>query len=182
MSNDLLKEEFFSNPNIPDCEKLGLFSLIGCGSYEVRMDSVGRESSFVSMCPKLTGGTQFFAYTFGRPESLNKMAVNTMLHSIGVRGDMVEKLFTSMSDEEVVKQALTMFRTARKTTPTKDGEIYESLQKQNIVNYGEKLKIHDAYVADHPHLYSNVVELLESQVGNSKSQPSSIEDDSKKKQ
>ena len=56
------------------------------------------------MCPKLTGGTQFFAYTFGRPESLNKMAVNTMLHSIGVRGDMVEKLFTSMSDEEVVKQ------------------------------------------------------------------------------
>ena len=50
------------------------------------------------------------------------------------------------------------------------------------MNYGEKLKIHDAYVADHPHLYSNVVELLESQVGNSKSQPSSIEDDSKKKQ
>ena len=44
MSNDLLKEEFFNNPNIPDCEKLGFISLIGCGSLENSMDAIGRES------------------------------------------------------------------------------------------------------------------------------------------
>ncbi len=170
MSNDLLKEEFFNNPNIPDCEKLGLFSLIGCGSYETQMDSVGRESSFVSMCPRLTGGTQFIAFTFGRPESLNKMAVNTMLHSIGVKGDMVDRIFSSMSDEEVIKESLKMFRTARKTTPAKDGEIYESLQKQNIKNYGGKLKMYNAYIANHPQVFTNAVDLLEKEVGSAKAQ------------
>ena len=85
MSNDLLKEEFFNNPNIPDCEKLGVISLIGCGSIENSMDAIGRESSFISMCPKLSGGTQFIAFTYGRPESLNTMSVKTILHSIGFK-------------------------------------------------------------------------------------------------
>ena len=75
MSNDLLQEQFFNNPNIPDCEKLGVISLLGCGSLDQQMDSTGRESSFVSMCPKAGGGTQFIAFTYGRPESLNKMSV-----------------------------------------------------------------------------------------------------------
>lgn len=89
MSNDLLREEFFNNPNIPDCEKLGVISLIGCGSLESPVDAVGRESSFVSMCPKLAGGTQFIAFTYGRPESLNHMSVKTILHAIGFKeGDI----------------------------------------------------------------------------------------------
>ena len=89
MSNDLLQEGFFNNPNIPDCEKLGVISLLGCGSLDQQMDSTGRESSFVSMCPKAGGGTQFIAFTYGRPESLNKMSVKTILHAIGFREDGV---------------------------------------------------------------------------------------------
>ncbi len=85
INNELLKEEFFSNPNIPDCEKLAVISLLGCGSLEHRMDSTGRETSFVSMCPKLEGGVQFISFTYGRPESLNKMSVKTVLHSIGFK-------------------------------------------------------------------------------------------------
>lgn len=178
MSNDLLKEEYFNNPNIPDCEKLGFFSLLGCGSYENQIDSVGRESSFVSMCPRLSGGTQFIAFTYGRPESLNKMSVNTILHAIGVKGELSDKVFDSMSDKDVVEAALKMFRTARKTSPTKDGEIYESLQKQNIKKYVEKLKMHDAYIADHPHIISNLIDIIEKQVGSSKT--ASVEEDVKK--
>ena len=58
MSNDLLNEQFFNNPNIPDCEKLGVISLLGCGSLDQQMDSTGRESSFVSM--SMISGTLMF--------------------------------------------------------------------------------------------------------------------------
>ena len=89
MSSELLNEGFFNNPNIPDCVKLGAVSLISCGSMETQMGALGKESTFVSLCPKQGGGTQFVAFTYGRPDSLNEMSVKTILHAIGYKeGDL----------------------------------------------------------------------------------------------
>ena len=176
MSNDLLNEEFFNNPNIPDCEKLGIISLLGCGSFDQRMDSTGRESTFVSMCPKAGGGTQFIAFTYGRPESLNKMSVKTILHSIGFNGNFIDEMFTSMNDKEVIDETLKFFRVSRNTDKSKEPNIFEMIEpKLNLCT--EKYRITDAYLTEHPQILMNLKELAKDSFGASKDL-----DDSKKKQ
>lgn len=176
MSNDLLQEGFFSNPNIPDCEKLGVVSLLGCGSLDQQMDSTGRESSFVSMCPKAGGGTQFIAFTYGRPESLNKMSVKTILHSIGFNGTFIDEMFTSMGDKEVVDEVVKFFRVSRNTDKSKEPKVYEMIEPR-LKAASEKYRVTDPYLTEHPQILNNIMDISKDSFGASKDL-----DDSKKKQ
>jgi hypothetical protein len=176
MSNDLLQEQFFNNPNIPDCEKLGVISLLGCGSLDQQMDSTGRESSFVSMCPKAGGGTQFIAFTYGRPESLNKMSVKTILHSIGFNGTFIDEMFSSMGDKEVVDEVVKFFRVARNTDKSKEPKVYEMIEPR-LKAASEKYRVTDPYLTEHPQILTNIMEISKNSFG------ASLDlDDSKKKQ
>lgn len=190
MSNDLLREEgFFSNSNIPDCEKLGLIALIGCGSIDQKMDSLGNEQHFASMCPKAGGGVQFVAFTYGRPESLSKMSVKTILHSIGFNGTMVDEMFSSMSDKEVVEKVVKFFRVARNTDKSKQSTTYETLIESKLSRYLEKLRTTDNYLTQNPTILDRVKGVCEDAYGSSKEeqkdspdQPQEDSDDGKKKQ
>lgn len=176
MSNDLLQEGFFNNKNIPDCEKLGIISLLGCGSLDQQMDSTGRESSFVSMCPKIGGGTQFIAFTYGRPESLNKMSVKTILHSIGFNGTFIDEMFSTMGEKEVVDEVVKIFRVARNTDKSKEPKVFEMIEPR-MKAYFEKLRVTDPYLTEHPQILTNLIEISKNSFG------ATLDlDDSKKKQ
>lgn len=194
MSNDLLREEgFFANKNIPACEKLGLIALIGCGSYDQQMNETGMEKAFGSWCPKAGGGAQFIAFTYGRPESLNPMAVTTNLHAIGFKETMIDSMFTSMSDEEVINNAVNFFRVARNTDKTKQPDTYTKLVESKLSRYLENLRVTDGYLTNNPKILDSVKNLCQTAYGatndmtNESSVVSSddeglIDDDSKKKQ
>ena len=157
MSNDLLREEgFFANKNIPDCEKLGLIALIGCGSYDQQMNETGIEKAFGSWCPKSGGGAHFIAFTYGRPESLTPMAVTTNLHAIGFKDAMIDSMFKSMSDEEVINNAVNFFRVARNTDKTKQPDTYSTLVEPKLARYLENLRVTDGYLTNNPRILDNV--------------------------
>ena len=176
MSNDLLNEEFFSNPNIPDCEKLGIISLLGCGSFDQKMDSIGNEQTFASLCPKAGGGTQFIAFTYGRPESLNKMSVKTYLHSIGFNGTFIDEMFSSMGDKEVVDEVVKFFRVARNTDKSKQATTYETLVEPKLSRYLEKLRVTDNTITQNPMYCDKLKDVCKESFG------ANALEDSKKKQ
>lgn len=56
MSNEVLNEGFFSNKNIPVCEKVGLIALLLGGTYEKNAISFdGKDQTFFSMVYKRGG-------------------------------------------------------------------------------------------------------------------------------
>ena len=181
MSNDLLREEgFFANNNIPDCEKLGVIALIGCGSLDQKTDNIGTSQTFGSMCPKAGGGTQFIAFTYGRPESLNTMSVKTYLHSIGFNGTMIDEMFSSMSDKDLVDKVVSFFRVARNTDKSKQATTFEELVEPKLSRYIEKLRVTDPYLTEHPQILNNLLGITKESFGSTSEK--SIGDDDKKKQ
>lgn len=177
MSNDLLKEEFFNNPNIPDCEKLAVIALIGCGTAGQHTNKVGNEQSFGSLCPKMGGGTQFIAFSYGRPESLTPMLVSTHLHAIGFSEEMGLKIFKSMSDEEVCSDTRRLFRIIVNVDKSKETSEYKELVEKDVTDLLEKLRVTDPYLTEHPHILNNLLETIKNSFGVSKDL-----DDNKKKQ
>ena len=176
MSNDLLREEgFFANKNIPDCEKLGLIALIGCGSYDQQMNETGIEKAFGSWCPKAGGGAHFIAFTYGRPESLTPMAVTTNLHAIGFKDTMIDSMFKSMSDEEVVNTAVNFFRVARNTDKTKQPDTYAKLVEPKLTKYLENLRVTDGYLTNNPKILENVKTYCQTAYGASSDMASEVD-------
>ena len=85
MSNSVYNESFFSNKEIPMCEKLGLISLILGGTYEKSALSYnGQDKSFMSLVCDRRGMKTPVVFTYGHPETLSAMACKSLLHSMGV--------------------------------------------------------------------------------------------------
>lgn len=180
MSNDLLREEFFNNPNVPNCEKLGVLALIGCGTAGQHTFKVGNEQSFGTKCPKMGGGSQFVAFSYGRPESLIPMLVNSCLHSIGFTEDQISRIFKSMSDEEVCSEARTFFRVAAKVDKSIETSKYEALVENDMNELLKKLRNTDPYLTEHPQIVNNLQETIKKSFG--AVEETKDPDDSKKKQ
>lgn len=85
MSNEVYNESFFSNKEIPMCEKLGLISLILGGTYEKNaLGYNGKDKSFMSLVCDRRGMKTPVVFTYGHPETLSAMACKSLLHSMGV--------------------------------------------------------------------------------------------------
>lgn len=160
MSNEVLNESFFSNGNIPNCEKLGLVALLGQGTYEENaMSFDGKEQTFVSNVGIPGGGKTTIMLTYGRGASLSNMAVKTYLHSMGLDkgGVDIDKLFDgSKTDKEVVGDVLDFYRTVVSIDKTKVGESYEKLISPYLDKYFEKLRTTDNYLTQNPKILENL--------------------------
>lgn len=163
MSNEVLNESFFSNGNIPNCEKLGLIALLGQGTYEENALSYdGKEQSFVSIVGGADGRKTVVAYTYGKGSaSLNDLAVKTYLHSMGLDRSMdVNKIFDgSKTDKEVIGDVCDFYKEVISIDKTKVAESYEKLIDPLLNKYFEKLRTTDNYITQNP----KILEGLKSQ-------------------
>lgn len=175
MSNELLKEGYFNNPNISECEKLGLLSLISCGSKETQTGALGKESTFVSLCPKRGGGTQFIAFTYGRPDSLNEMSVKTILHAIGYDIDLFKQ-----DDKDVIGTIVKNSTLWANVSPLSSKNRYEEIVKQNLDSYFDNLIKSDPYLADNPQIVASIKKLIEEEFLKSITKQSESQEDVKK--
>lgn len=160
MSNEVLNESFFSNSNIPNCEKLGLVALLGQGTYEENaMSFDGKEQTFVSKVGVLGGGETTIMFTYGRSASLSDMAVKTYLHSMGLDkgGVDIDKLFDgSKTDKEVIGDVCDFYKDVISIDKTKVAESYEKLISPYLDKYFEKLRTTDNYITQNPKILENL--------------------------
>lgn len=160
MSNEVLNESFFSNSNIPSCEKLGLVALLGQGTYEENaMSFDGKEQTFVSKVGVLGGGETTIMFTYGRGASLSNMAVKTYLHSMGLDkgGVDIDKLFDgSRTDKEVINEVSDFYKDVISIDKTKVAESYEKLISPYLDKYFEKLRTTDNYITQNPKILENL--------------------------
>ena len=85
MSNDVMNESFFSNKQIPMCEKIGFISLLLGGTFEKNALSYnGQDKSFVSMVCDRRGMKTPVVFTYGHSETLSALACKSLLHSMGI--------------------------------------------------------------------------------------------------
>lgn len=176
MNSELLNEGYFNNPNISYSEKLGLVSLLSCGSMETQMGALGKESTFVSLCPKKGGGTQFIAFTYGRPDSLNEMSVKTILHSIGYKDS---DLF-NQNDKAVIETVVKNSTLWANVSPFSSKSRYEDIVKQNVDKYFDNLIKSNPYLADNPQIVASVKNLIEQEFTKTITKHSSAEENGKK--
>lgn len=160
MSNEVMTEGFFGNKNIPACEKLGAVAILGfgpCGENAFSYD--GKAQSFVSLVPNRGGnGHTTVMFTYGRPDSLNEMAVKTYLYNIGLNHKLdIDKVFDgSMSDKEVVSAVSEFFRETINIDKSKVTESYEKMIAPKLARYMEKLRNTDNYLTQNPKIGERV--------------------------
>lgn len=92
----------------------------------------------------------------------------------------MENVLTQKDDKTFVETIVKKFEIARKTTSTKGKEIFETMVRPKLVKYFEKLKVSNPYLADHPHILSNLMDTIEKTFGAGKTQQTVVEEDVKK--
>lgn len=92
----------------------------------------------------------------------------------------MENVLTQKDDKTFVETIVKKFEIARKTTSTKGKEIFETMVRPKLVKYFEKLKVSNPYLADHPHILSNLMDTIEKTFSASKTQQTVVEEDVKK--
>lgn len=173
MSNEILEESFFSNKNIPTCEKVGLIALLLGGTYEKTALSFDKKGqSFFSLVCKRGGGATPVAFTFGHPESMSPIAAKAMLLGMGISDEMAEKNVSgNVNDKEFVKDVAELYSTNPNIDKTKFGENFERLILPKIQDYFAVLKRTDRYLADNPKIIDKINEICkEVNMGDKKKQ------------
>ena len=92
----------------------------------------------------------------------------------------MENVLTQKDDKTFVESIVKKFEVARKTTSSKGKEIYDTMVRPKLVRYFERLKASNPYLANHPHILSNLMDTIEKAFGAAKTQQASVEEDVKK--
>lgn len=169
MSNELLNEGFFNNPNIPDCEKLGVVALIGGGALDKgAISEVGKDVSFSSVVP-CRGGLMPITpviFTYGRPESLNRTAVQGCLKVIGIESDAGDYIFnSSKNDKDLLYDIVKFFRVTLGIDKLKQDDAYDRVVKDKLEYYIEKLRVTDPYLTENPKILTDLKTNVETAFG-----------------
>ena len=155
MSNNVMSESFFSNKQVPMCEKTGFIALLLGGTLDKNaMTYDGRSKCFSSFVFDRRGMRTPVMFTYGRPESLSEMACKTQLHNMGVDRVMsIDKIFDgSFEDSEIIEKMEDFYRGNPNIDKSKFTENFDSLRLPNIEHYSEQLKNTDVYIADNPRI------------------------------
>ena len=180
MSNSVYTESFFSNKEVPMCEKLGLMALLGGGTYEEGAISYnGQDKSFSSFVFDRRGYKTPVIFTYGHPETLSSMACKTLLHNMGIEkknedGSLaiaIDNIFDgSMSDEDVLNFVESWYRGNPNIDKTKFVDNFETLRLPKIKKYLEELKNSNSYLANNPKILEEISTKMKEICGDKKKQ------------
>lgn len=178
MSNSVYTESFFSNKEVPMCEKLGLISLLGGGTYEEGALSYnGQDKSFMSFVFDRRQKKTPVIFTYGHPETLSAMACKTLIHNMGLErrnedGSLavsIDNLFDgSMSDRETVEHIELWYKGNPNIDKTKFTENFDTLRLPKVKKYLEQLKNSNSYLANNPKILEGVLETTKEVCGSDK--------------
>ena len=160
MSNEVLNESFFSNKQVPMCEKLGYIALVLGGTNDKNaVPYNGNGKCFSSLVCDRRGMKTPVMFTYSHPESLSELGCKTLLHNMGIdRVVGIDKLFDgSMTDAEVVQKLEEYYRGNPNIDKTKFPENFDKLRNPNIKYYSEQLKNTDSYLADNPRILEGLI-------------------------